>query len=132
MARFTIEERKLLVKNIKTILKYIRTEIAPYLREFQIVKFEDNPSYREIMLIVDPGKDGRIEFTRGHNSTQYFINDEFDSESTKANRRSRHNFFESYDEMYAFINDWSRIKMILTSRVEKNKSIKNNLENFQV
>ena len=132
MARFTIEERKLLVKNIKSILKYIRTEISPYLREFQIVKFEDNPSYREIMLIVDPGKTGRIEFTRGHNSTQYYINDDFDSMETIRNRRYRHWFFESYDEMYAFINDWSRIKMILTSRVEKNKSIKNNLENFQV
>jgi hypothetical protein len=132
MARFTIEERKLLIKNINTILKYIRTEISPYLREFQIVKFEDNPSYREIMLIVDPGKDGKIEFTRGYNSTQYFINDEFDSKETISDRRYRRSFFESFDEMYAFINDWHRIKMILTSEVEKNKSIKNNLENFQV
>lgn len=34
--------------------------------------------------------------------------------------------------MYAFIEDWQRIKMILNAAIDKDKNIKNNLENFQI
>jgi hypothetical protein len=34
--------------------------------------------------------------------------------------------------MYAFIEDWQRIKMILNANVDKGKTLKNNLEKFQV
>jgi hypothetical protein len=132
MACYTKEERELLVKNVKAVLNYVKNEISPFLREFEILKFEDHPRHYPIMFIVDPGKNPEIKFTRGSSSTQYYINDEFDSESTKSNRRYYRWFFESYPEMHAFLENWQNMKRQLLNKIEANKSIKYNLKNFQV
>lgn len=132
MAYYTKEECELLVKNVKAVLSYVKNEISPFLREFQILKFEDSPRNYPIMFIVDPGKNPELKFTRGSSSTEYYISDEFDSESTKANRRYCKWFFEAYPEMHAFLENWQNIKKQLLDKIEKNKSIKYNLENFQV
>lgn len=122
MVSYTKEECELLVKNVKAVLEYVKNEISPFLREFQILEFKDNPKYYPIMFIVDSGKNPELKFTRGFRSTQYYINDEFDSKSTKSNRKYYRCFFESYSEMHAFLENWQNIKRQLLDKIEENKS----------
>jgi hypothetical protein len=129
---FRTDEKELIIKNVKAILAYIRKDIAPYLRDFKLIKFDVTEGQVPAMIIVNPGTAGKIEFTRGMNRTEYFLGDEYDDDYTKRHRHYRQDFWKCFDVMYAFIEDWQRIKMILNANVDKGKNIKNNLENFQV
>ena len=62
---FTIAEQQLIIKNVKTILEFVRAEVCPFIREFHTFKFNDDPSYKPIMFEISPGKRGALEFTRG-------------------------------------------------------------------
>ena len=132
---FTKEEQALLIKNVKTVLKFVRTNVCPYLRSRYYLKFEDDPGHYPIMFIVDPGKKGSIEFTRGHNSIQYFLGDEYDNNRTRLERYQsgrRYNFWECFDEMFAFLQSWTDLKADLLKAVDKGKNIKNTLKSFTV
>ena len=129
--KFRTDEKELIIKNVKAILAYIRKDIAPYLREFKLIKF--NVAEREVpaMIIVDPGTTGKIEFTRGMNRTEYYLGDEYDDEYTKRHRHYRQDFWKCFDVMYAFIEDWQRIKTILNANVDKSKNIKMTWKTFR-
>lgn len=134
MKNFTLEERKTLVKNTNAILNFVRQNASPFLREMLILKFKDVPSYKEIMFIIHPGKKGNIEFSRGLNSTEYYLGDEYDSLSVKREREKRHryNFFEEWDAMFALIENWSYLKKQLMNKVQYDSKISNVLNSFQV
>ena len=98
MMKFTENEKQTLTKNVKAVLDFVRAEVCPYIRDWQVLKFEDDPTHYPIMFIVNPGKNGTIEFTRGHRSTEYYLGDEYDQPNLCG---QRYNFWESYDEMFA-------------------------------
>ena len=116
----------------KQFLPISARTLPPYLREFKLIKFDVAEREVPAMIIVDPGTAGKIEFTRGMNRTEYFLGDEYDDDYTKRHRHYRQDFWKCFDVMYAFIEDWQRIKTILNANVDKSKNIKNDLENFQV
>lgn len=130
--KFSTDEKELIIKNVKAILTYIRNDIAPYLRDFKLIKFDVAEGQVPAMIIVHPGKKGKIEFTRGMDRTEYYLGDEYDDDYIKSHRIYRQNLWERFDVMYAFIEDWQRIKMILNANIDKSKNIKNELKNFQI
>ena len=65
MNAFTFEERKLLVKHVNAIFNFVKTEVSPFLRSFQILKFEVNPHEYPIMFLINAGVNPEIKFTRG-------------------------------------------------------------------
>lgn len=129
---FTDAEQLTLVKNTKAILDFVKTNASPFLRETQYLKFNDDPSHKEIMFIIHPGKNGAIEFSRGYNSSQYYLGDGYDSKSVKEERRKRYNFFENYKAMFALIENWKYLKKCLMTQVEHDNNVSNVLNNFEV
>ena len=119
MSNYTETEKKMIVDNTKKILAYLKKDICPKLHDNFIVKFEDNPRYYKIMLVIQPN--GKIEFTRGYRSTEFYLDDEYDSNVVKSERSKRYNFFERYDCMIALLENWKRIKDECKKETEKLK-----------
>ena len=132
MMNFTDDEKKTMIENVKACLKYVRTNVTPYIRTHYILKFKDDPNHYPIMFIVNPGKTGAIEFTRGYNSTEYFLGDEYDDCIIHDDRGHRQNFLKCFDEMFAFLKNWPKLKEELLLLVNRDKNIKNVLKNFTV
>jgi hypothetical protein len=131
---FTNAEKGLIIKNVTSILDYIRNDIAPHLREFQIIKFKISESERVVpaMIIINPGKNANIEFTLGMNRTEFYLGDKYDSSYIKTHRDCRQNLWERFDIMYWFIKNWPNIKFNLNQIIENDLNFKHTLENFEV
>lgn len=136
MMNFTENEKQTLTKNVKAVLDFVRAEVCPYIRDRQVLKFEDDPTHYPIMFIVNPGKKGAIEFTRGFNSTEYCLGGDYDDMSVKYDLKEhpghRHSFWECFDEMFAFIQNWRLLKSKLMEVVAHDKNISNTLNSFAV
>lgn len=131
---FTNAEKALIVKNVKSILDYIRNDIAPHLHEFQIIKFKFSEAEHVVpaMIIIEPGKNSNIEFTLGMNRTEFYLGDIYDSSYVKRNRDHRQNLWERFDIMYGFIKNWPNIKFNLNQIIENDLKVKHTLESFEV
>ena len=129
--RFTEAEKKMLTNNVKAVLDFVCKEACPYIRDQHILYFKDDPTHYPIMFIVKPttNKKGAIEFTRGHRSTEYYLGDEYDQPHLGG---CRYNFWESDNEMFAFLQNWKELKKQLMEIVDFEKQIGKTLESFTV
>lgn len=127
MENFTQIEKKQIINNVNKTLEYIATKIQPHLHKMCTIKFYDDPMYKPIMFICYAGKNKAIEFTRGFNSTKYYLG-KYDSQSVIKERESRKNFFESYSEMFAFLKNWNLIKQELLHQIESERKIINEFQ----
>lgn len=130
---FTIAEQQLIVKNVNSILEFVREEVCPFIREFRIFKFNDDPSNKPIMFEISPGKQGALEFTRGFDSCQYKLGKKYDPCHWSGEQlQKRYNLWDCYDVMYAFIENWPRLKKEIMAIVDHDKNVADTLNNFKV
>ena len=130
---FTTSEQQLIVKNVTSILEFVKKEVCPFIREFRIFKFNDDPTRHPIMFKVFPGKRGTVEFTRGYNFTQYKLGDPYDPYNWSNDElKRRYDLWKEYDVMYAFIESWPGLKKEIMTVVEHDKNVSDTLNNFTV
>lgn len=126
---FTENEYNTMVKNIKSIFEFVRTNICPYLRTTERIEYwpsnwreSGNPNL-SYYFVVDPGKNGTMAIWDTNSYTYYFDNeyDRLETKKSRAHYERCRNFWEYPKIMFLFLQRWPVIKMDLMDIIEKQK-----------